>query len=52
MKKRWKKMGSTFLENYEKNIIQKAKEDSEKEFTKKTKRRQHTPRKNNRIHRT
>ena len=37
MKKRWKKMGSTFLENYEKNLIQKAKEDSEKEFTKKLK---------------
>ena len=39
MKKRWKKMGSTFLENYEKNLIQKAeqkvKEESEKEFTKK-----------------
>ncbi|WP_296804579.1 hypothetical protein [uncultured Methanobrevibacter sp.] len=30
-------MGSTFLENYEKNLIQKAKEDSEKEFTKKLK---------------
>ena len=28
-------MRSTFLENYEKNLIQKAKEDSEKEFTKK-----------------